>query len=312
MQRSELLNNKISFTQKSDILLEVLSNITYFIGDTFIIKCGNITISDEAILNSFVQNIVLLKQLGIHPIIVHEGEDEINSVLKILGMKNQFINDIRLTDQETIKIIEMALCGSVNKKIVQQINTAGGTAIGICGKDGNLIKADKISTTLTASNADNIDKILDMGFIGKPIEINPDILFFVEESDFIPVIAPIAHGKNGETFHIDADTIASAIAIAVSASKMIIFSDQYEEINKIVDKIVLTKQLNASIHCGRITGKKFITQLMAYAKMAETCAGIVHIVDGSIPNIMLDVFTQDNSSISILDDLSLNQRRFSD
>ncbi len=118
-----------------------------------------------------------------------------------------------------MRIIEMVLCGSINKKIVQHINSAGGSAIGLCGKDGNLIKAEKISTTLRENGSNNVEKILDMGFIGIPTEINPDILFFIEESDFIPVIAPIGHGKDGETYHIDADGAAGAIAVAVSASK---------------------------------------------------------------------------------------------
>ncbi|MFP3027115.1 MAG: acetylglutamate kinase, partial [Wolbachia sp.] len=208
-----------------------------------------------------------------------------------------------LTDKDTMKIIEMALCGSVNKKIVQHINSAGGSAIGLCGKDGNLIKAEKISTTLKEDRSNNIEKILDMGFIGRPTEINPDILFFIEESDFIPVIAPIGHGKNGETYHIDADSTASTIAIAVSASKMIILSDTDEEIDKIGSRKISVKNLNASINCGKIQGEKFIGRLMAYTKMVEECAGVVHIVDGRIPNIMLDLFTENNSSISIVSDL---------
>ncbi|MDR2831687.1 MAG: acetylglutamate kinase [Rickettsiales bacterium] len=303
MKSSEFLKSEVSFKQKAEILLEVLSNIPNFVGETFVIKCGGITISDETLFNTFVYNVVLLKQLGINPVIVHDGEYEINSVLRMLGMDSKFVNDIRLTDKDTMKIIEMALCGSVNKKIVQYINSAGGSAIGLCGKDGNLIKAEKISTMLRENRSDNIEKILDMGFIGRPTEINPDILFFIEESDFMPVIAPIGHGKNGETYHIDADSVASAIAIAVSASKMIIFSDTDEEINKIGDRRVLVKNLNTSIDCGKIKGEKFIERLTAYTKMVEECAGVVHIVDGRIPNIMLDLFTENNSSISIVGDL---------
>ncbi|GFY65115.1 acetylglutamate kinase [Trichonephila inaurata madagascariensis] len=294
---------EVSFEQKAEILLEVLSSIPSFVGETFVIKCGSVTISDETLFYTFVHNVVLLKQLGINPVIVHDGEYEINSVLKMLGMDSKFVNGIRLTDKDTMKIIEMALCGSVNKKIVQHINSAGGSAIGLCGKDGNLIKAEKISTTLKEDRSNNIEKILDMGFIGRPTEINPDILFFIEESDFIPVIAPIGHGKNGETYHIDADSTASTIAIAVSASKMITFSDTGEEIDKIGGRKISVKNLNALIDCGKIQGEKFIGRLMAYTKMVEECAGVVHIVDGRIPNIMLDLFTENNSSISIVSDL---------
>ncbi|RDD34529.1 Acetylglutamate kinase [Wolbachia endosymbiont of Cylisticus convexus] len=305
VKSDEFSNGEIPFKQKAEILLEVLSSIPSFVGETFIIKCSSVTISDKMLLNAFVHNIVLLKQLGINPVIVHDGEYEINSVLKMLGMNNKLVNGVRLTDKSTMKIIEMALCGSVNKKIVQHINSAGGSAIGLCGKDGNLIKAEKTSTTLRENRLNNIEKILDMGFIGRPTEINPDILFFIEESDSIPVIAPIGYGKNGETYHIDADRTASAIAIAVSASKMIILSDTDEEINAIGNGRVLIKSLNASIDRGEIKGEKLVERLMAYTKMVEECAGVVHIVNGRIPNIMLDLFTKNNSSISIMDDLVL-------
>ncbi|UIP92907.1 acetylglutamate kinase [Wolbachia endosymbiont of Anopheles demeilloni] len=302
MKSDESLNGKMPLKEKTEILFEVLSNIPKFVGETFIIKCSSVIISDEALLSAFAHNVVLLKQLGINPVVVHDGEYEINLVLKMLGMNDKFINGVRLTDKSTMKIIEMALCGSINKKIVQHINSAGGSAIGLCGKDGNLIKAEKISTTLRENRLNNIEKILDMGFIGRPTEINPDILFFIEESDSIPVIAPIGYGKNGETYHIDTDSTASAIALAVYASKMIILSDTDEEINKVGNRRVLIKNLKESIDCGKIKGEKFVERLMSYTKMVEECAGVVHIVDGRVPNIILDLFTENNSGISIMDD----------
>ncbi|MGX9892593.1 acetylglutamate kinase [Wolbachia endosymbiont of Nilaparvata lugens] len=302
MKSDESLNGKMPLKEKTEILFEVLSNIPKFVGETFIIKCSSVIISDETLLSAFAHNVVLLKQLGINPVVVHDGEYEINLVLKMLGMNDKFINGVRLTDKSTMKIIEMALCGSINKKIVQHINSAGGSAIGLCGKDGNLIKAEKISTTLRENRLNNIEKILDMGFIGRPTEINPDILFFIEESDSIPVIAPIGYGKNGETYHIDTDSTASAIALAVYASKMIILSDTDEEINKFGNRRVLIKNLKESIDCGKIKGEKFVERLMSYTKMVEECAGVVHIVDGRVPNIILDLFTENNSGISIIDD----------
>ncbi|WP_353281055.1 acetylglutamate kinase [Wolbachia endosymbiont (group B) of Cyclophora punctaria] len=302
MKSDESLNGKMPLKEKTEILFEVLSNIPKFVGETFIIKCSSVIISDETLLSAFAHNVVLLKQLGINPVVVHDGEYEINLVLKMLGMNDKFINGVRLTDKSTMKIIEMALCGSINKKIVQHINSAGGSAIGLCGKDGNLIKAEKISTTLRENRLNNIEKILDMGFIGRPTEINPDILFFIEESDSIPVIAPIGYGKNGETYHIDTDSTASAIALSVYASKMIILTDTDEEINKVGNRRVLIKNLKESIDCGKIKGEKFVERLMSYTKMVEECAGVVHIVDGRVPNIILDLFTENNSGISIMDD----------
>ncbi|MDG7056498.1 MAG: acetylglutamate kinase [Wolbachia endosymbiont of Meromenopon meropis] len=303
MNGDDFSNGKVSFKQKAEMLLEALSNIHNFVGETFVIKCSSMIISDKILLNAFANNVVLLKQLGINPVIVHDGEYEIDSILKALGIGSKFINHIRLTDRDTVKIIEMALCGSVNKKIVQHISAAGGSAIGLCGKDGSLIKAEKISATLKESESSNIEKILDVGFIGVPTEINPDILFFFEESDFIPVIAPIGYGENKETYHVDADGTASAVAVAVSASKMITFSDVYEEIGKIGGKKISVKSLNTSINCGKIKELRLIKKLTACAKMVEECAGTVHIVDSRIPNVMIDLFTEDNLSVSIVNDL---------
>ncbi|WFW29662.1 MAG: acetylglutamate kinase [Wolbachia endosymbiont of Menacanthus eurysternus] len=303
MKNNKFSRNKIHFKQKAEILLEVLSNIPTFVGETFVIKCSNITISDKTLLNSFVHNVILLKQLGINPVVIHDGEYEINSVLKALGMNNKIINNTRLTDKDTIKIIEMALCGSVNKKIVHHINNAGGSAIGLSGKDGSLIKAEKASIFFKENESSNIEKILDMGFIGIPTEINPDILFFFEESDFIPVIASIGYGINKETYHLDANSTASAVAIAISASKMITFSDVYEKIDKIGSKKISVKNLNASINCGKIKEEKLIKKLMTCAKMVEECSGTAHIVNSRIPNILIDIFTEDNLSISIVHDI---------
>ncbi|OEY86839.1 acetylglutamate kinase [Wolbachia pipientis] len=297
------LKSGFSFQEKSKILLEALSNIPNFVSETFVIKYGGVAMSDETLLNAFVHNIVLLKQLGINPIIIHEGEYEINAALKMLGINNKFINDMRLTDKETMNIIEMVLCGSINKKIVQYINAAGGSAIGLCGKDGNLMKAEKIATTLKENKLSNIEKILDMGFIGKPVEINPDILFFLEESDFIPVIAPVGYGKNGETYHINAESVVGAIAIAVSASKVIIFSEGDEEINEMSNRKISVKNLNTAINNKEIKGEKLIETLMTCTRMVEECSGMAHIVDGTIPNVILELFTENNSSVSIVNDL---------
>lgn len=292
-----------SAQQKTEILLEALSNIPNFVGETFIIKCSNVIISNEKLFNAFIHNVILLKQLGISPVIIHDGEYEVNSALKMLGLDNKFVNDIRLTDENTMKVVEMVICGSVNKKIVQLINSLGGSAIGLSGKDCHLIKAERITATFRENRSNNIEKILDMGFIGRPIEINPDILFFVEESDFIPVIAPIGFGKNGETYHIDADSVASSIAIAVSASKLIILDDSDEDINQIGNKKISAKVLNALIDCGKFKEGKLIERLIGYTKMVEECAGMTHIVDSRRPHVILDLFTENNLSVSIVSEL---------
>lgn len=308
--------------QKTEVLREALHSVSNFVGETFVIKCNNVIISDEKLFDAFIHNVILLKQLGINPVVVHDGEYQVDSALKMLGLDNKFINNIRLTDENTMRVVEMVLCGSVNKKIVQRINSIGGSAIGLCGKDCNLIKAERITATLRENKLNNIERILDMGFIGRPTEINPDILFFVEESDFIPVIAPTGFGKNGETYHIDADSTASAIAIAVSASKMIILDDSDEAIKAIEEVIkaievakkamgkndnrkISVKTLDESIDSRKFKEEKLIERLKVYTKMVEECAGITHIFDSRIPNIILDLFTENNSSISIVSDAHL-------
>ncbi len=201
-----------------------------------------------------------------------------------------------------MKIIEMVLCGSINKKIVQYINSAGGSAIGLCGKDGNLIKAEKIAYTLKENQLSNIAKILDIGFIGRPAEVNPDILFFLEESDFIPIIAPVGYGNNRETYHMDAESVVGAIAIAVSASKIIIFSDSDKEMDKITNKKISIKSLNMSIDKKEIKEEKFLETLIMCTRVVKECSGVAHIVNGKIPNVILELFTENNSSVSIIND----------
>ncbi len=295
-----MLENKIPFHQKAEMLLEILPNITQFVGETFVIKY---TMLNEILLKTFAHNIVLLKQLGINPVIIHDGEHEINSVLRMLGINSKIVNNIRFADKETIKIIEMTLCGALNRKIVECINSIGGSAIGLCGKDGNLMKTEKITTTLRKDQFSNIESILDVGFIGKPIEINPDILFFLEESDFIPVIAPIGYGHSRETYYANPDSVASMIAVTVSASKLVIFSETDEEINTVENKKISTKDLKTFLNSKHNIEKRIIDRFELCARMVEECSGMSHIVDGRIPNILLDLLTENNLSLSITGDL---------
>ena len=209
---------------KAETLAEALPYMRRFAGSTFVIKYGGHAMGDTEMASQFAADVVLLKQVGINPIVVHGGGPQIGQMLERLRIKSSFIDGLRVTDADTVEIVEMVLSGSINKQIVSAIGDAGGMAIGLSGKDGKLIVARKLRRT-TKDPDSNIEKILDLGFVGEPQQINSDILDGFEDSDVIPVIAPIGVGKNGETYNINADTAAGAIAAAVGAERLLLLTD---------------------------------------------------------------------------------------
>jgi acetylglutamate kinase len=238
--------------------------------------------------------------VGINPIIVHGGGPQIGEMLKKLNIKTSFIDGLRVTDAETVDVVEMVLCGSINKNIVKEINRAGGMAIGLSGKDGNLIKARKLTRTKKDPES-NIEKILNLGFVGEPTFVNPEVLSTFENSDIIPVIAPIGIGENGETYNINADTAAGAIAAALRASKLIILSD--------VDGVLLPNGELVS-HLNVATARKLIADNVIRDGMIpkiETCISALeneveyaHILNGSVDHILLmEIFTESGAGTMI-------------
>ncbi len=286
--------------QKAEILAEALPYMRAFAGETFVIKYGGSTMGNDALAQIFARDVVLLKLVGINPVIVHGGGPQISKMLEKLKIKSSFIDGLRVTDLETVEIVEMVLSGSINKKIVTDINNAGGTAIGLSGKDGNLITAQKLRRTKKDPDS-NIEQILDLGFVGEPTEIDPETLNVLEESDVIPVIAPIGKGVNGETYNINADSVAGAIASALGASKLIMLTD----VPGILDK---DKKLISQITSDE--SKKLIKQGVISGGMipkVETCMQAVqnyvdaaHIVDGRIPHVLLlELFTEHGTGTMI-------------
>ena len=206
-------------------LSEALPYMRRHSGETFVVKFGGHAMGDEGLAGLFARDVVLLKQIGINPIVVHGGGPQIGAMLERLKIKSEFIDGLRVTDSETVGIVEMVLSGSINKQIVSAINNAGGFAIGLSGKDGNLIRADKLRRTKRDPDS-NIERILDLGLVGEPREITPHILELCEGSEtIIPVIAPIGVGPGGETLNINADTVAGAIAGAVGALRLLMLTD---------------------------------------------------------------------------------------
>lgn len=290
-----------SWNKKAEVLCEALPYMRKFAGETFVIKFGGSAMGGENNLKNFARNVVLLKQVGINPIVVHGGGPQIGQMLDKLKIQSSFIDGLRVTDASTVEVVEMVLAGSINKMIVKEINAAAGKAIGICGKDANLIRAKKVSKTKKDPDS-NIEKILNLGYVGEPDFVDPDVLALFEDSDIIPVIAPIGIGANGETYNINADTAAGAIASAMHASKLIILSD--------VDGVLLPNRelishLNAAtakqmIKDGVITGG-MIPKIETCLKALENGVGCAHILNGGVDNILLmEIFTESGAGTMII------------
>jgi len=287
--------------KKAEVLAEALPYMKQFAGETFVIKYGGSTMDDAALARKFAHDVVLMKQIGINPVIVHGGGPQIGRMLDRLKIKSSFISGLRVTDQDAVEIVEMVLSGNINKQLVQEINAAGGMAVGLSGKDGNLIEARKLRRTHRDPDS-NIEKILDLGFVGEPTMINPDLLVVFEESNIIPVIAPIGVGENGQTYNINADTAAGAIASALAARKLIMLTDVPGVIGKdgeIMGQLSITTAQklikNGTIHGGMIP--KVETCVDAVKRNTEAA----HILDGRIPHVLLlEIFTEHGTGTMIV------------
>ncbi len=263
------------------ILIEALPYIKQFHGKTIVIKYGGNAMIDDELKSSFARDVVLLKLVGLNPVVVHGGGPQISSTLEKLGIESNFVDGLRVTSQETISVVEMVLGGSVNKEIVNLINSHGGKAVGLTGKDGNLIRASKI------------DVKEDIGFVGQVDKINPALVRHLEQDNFIPVIAPIGVGDDGETYNINADSVAGAIAAELQAEKLILMTNTPGVFDK--NKQLLTgldgKQVAGLIEDGTIVGgmmPKVECGLTAIKHGVKTA----HIIDGRVDHaLLLEVMT---------------------
>jgi acetylglutamate kinase len=274
-------------------LSEALPYMRRFAGETFVIKYGGHAMGDDDLAQNFARDVVLMKQVGINPVIVHGGGPQIGAMLDRLKIQSSFIDGLRVTDRETVDIVEMVLSGSINKQVVTAINSAGGTAIGMSGKDGRLIEARKVERRQRDPES-NIEKLLDLGFVGEPSKINPAILHSLINADVLPVIAPIGLGPNGETYNINADTAAGAVAANLKAAKLIMLTDVAGVLDKsgeLVERMT-PERARELTEDGTITGG-MIPKL-------ETCLAAVRdgvrsatILDGRVPHVLLlETFTE--------------------
>jgi acetylglutamate kinase len=274
------------------ILSEALPHMQRYDEETVVVKYGGHAMGQEAMAKSFAQDVVLLEQTAINPVVVHGGGPQIGDMLKRLGIKSEFAAGLRITDKPTIEIVEMVLAGSINKQIVGFINEAGGKAIGLCGKDGNMVTARKISRTV-ADPGSAIEKVIDLGFVGEPEKVDTMVLTQILGRDLIPVLAPLATSADGVTYNVNADTFAGAIAGALRAKRLLLLTD----VEGVLDKSKsLIRQLSANdarrlIADGTISG--------GMIPKVETClyaldAGVegVVILDGRVPHaVLLELLT---------------------
>jgi acetylglutamate kinase len=274
-------------------LSEALPYMRRFSGETFVIKYGGHAMGDEKPAASFARNVVLLKQVGINPVVVHGGGPQIGQMLDRLKIQSSFVDGLRVTDQATVEIVEMVLAGSINKQVVTAINQAGGLAIGLSGKDGRLIEARKLTRTRRDPDS-NIEKALDLGFVGEPARINPSILHTLTKSDIIPVVAPIGVGEDGQTYNINADTSAGAIAAALGASKLVMLTDVpgvLDAERKLISELT-PRRARELIRQGAISGG-MIPKVETCLEAVEQGVKAAHILDGRVENVLLlEIFTE--------------------
>ncbi len=279
--------------RKASTLSEALPFMQRYDGATVVIKYGGHAMGDKQLSQDFARDVVQLKQTGVNPIIVHGGGPQIGSMLERLGIKSTFSDGLRVTDRETVDIVEMVLAGSINKEIVVAINKAGGKAAGLCGKDGNLVVARKLRRTKRDPGS-NIERILELGFVGEPEEINPDILNAIIGSDIIPVIAPIGVSKDGETYNINADTVAGALASALHAKRLLLLTDVagiLDSNGELIAELDL-KQARSLQSDGTVSGG-MVPKLETCIRAVEEGVEAVVILDGRLPHsVLLEIYTE--------------------
>jgi acetylglutamate kinase len=274
------------------VLVEALPYILHYDSKTVVVKYGGNAMVD-GVTEDFAQDIVLMKQTGIEPVVVHGGGPQIGEMLKRLAIPSTFIDGLRVTDEAAIDIVEMVLTGSINKHIVSGINSAGGRAVGISGKDGNLILARKLER-MKIDPATLESKLVDLGFVGQPDKVNPEVLRQIMASDLIPVIAPIGIGPKGETFNINADTVSGAIAVAMQAERLILLTDVegvLDQDKKLIQKLSVA-EAHALIKDGTIRGG-MIPKIETAIEAVESGVKAAVILDGRIPHVvLLELFTE--------------------
>ena len=280
-------------SNRAKTISQALPYMQRYDGQSVVVKYGGHAMGDAELGRAFARDIVLLKQSGVKPVVVHGGGPQIKTMLERLGIQSEFKGGLRVTDAHTVEVVEMVLAGSINKSIVLNINAEGGRAVGLCGKDGNMVLAEKLTRTIRDPNS-AIEEVVDLGFVGDPKKVDRSVIDMVARDALIPVIAPVAPGADGHTYNINADTFAGAIAGAVDAKRLLFLTDVpgvLDKDGKLIKQLTI-KQAHALIADGTISGgmiPKVETCIDALNKGVE---GVV-ILDGKVPHaVLLELFTE--------------------
>ena len=279
-------------TNVADILIEALPYIRQFYGTTIVIKYGGHAMVDEQLKQDFARDITLMKFIGLNPVVVHGGGPQINSVLEQMGIHSTFVRGMRLTDQPTMDVVEMVLGGKVNKSIVAQINREGGKAVGLSGKDGGLIMAKKMHIVFQEDST-KPPEIIDPGLVGQVEQVNPAIINTLTQQGFIPIIAPVGPGETGETYNINADLVASKIAMALAATRLIFLTDVdgvLDEAGKLISSIQAA-DIRQMVVARTVSGG-MIPKIECALQALENGVDKVHIINGKKRHaLLLELFT---------------------
>ncbi len=279
--------------QTAATLIEALPYMRRFAGTTFVIKYGGHAMGSAALAEGFARDVVLLKQVGINPVVVHGGGPQIKAMLDRLKIKSEFVEGLRVTDSATVEIVEMVLAGNINKQIVAAIHAAGGHAVGLSGKDAQLIEAAKLTRTRRDPSS-SIEQVLDLGFVGQPVRIRTQVLEVFAKTEIVPVIAPIGLGADGHTYNINADTAAGAIAAALHARKLVLLTDVpgvLDADGHLVSELAAAAA-RAMIADGTAKGG-MIPKLETALEALSAGVGAVHVLDGRLAHVLLlETFTE--------------------
>ena len=282
---------KLSPTDKAGVLAEALPYIKRFHGKTIVVKYGGNAMTDEHLKQCFARDVVLLKLVGMNPVVVHGGGPQIETLLAKVGKKGEFVQGMRVTDAETMEVVEMVLGGQVNKEIVNLINQHGGKAVGLTGKDGNFIRAKK----LMMENKDNPGDLIDIGQVGDIVSIDPSLIALLDTGAFIPVIAPIGVGAEGETYNINADVVAGKIAEVLKAEKLVLLTNTpgvLDQSGKLLTGIT-PKQVDDMVADGTLSGG-MLPKIGSALDAARSGVKSVHIIDGRVEHaLLLEILTDE-------------------
>lgn len=288
---------------KAETLTDALPYMQRYAGQTFVVKYGGHAMGDPALARNFAEDIVLLKAVGINPVVVHGGGPQIGAMLERVGVESKFVDGLRVTTKETAEIAEMVLSGAINKELVSWIEQAGGHAIGISGKDGGFVKAAKLRRTERDPDS-NIERIIDLGYVGEPKTVNRRVVDMISSAGMIPVIAPIGVGEDGHTYNINADTMAGAVASALRAARLFLLTDVAGVLDKQGDLLtdLAPRAISELVKDGTISGG-MIPKLETCVKAVQEGVDAAVILDGRIPHAMLlEIFTSKGAGTLVRDD----------